>query len=58
MHFIFKIGVFSLAEKDWMQSLSTVHFEDVHYEPYVLAARRLAKELRNRDVNFENYLLY
>jgi hypothetical protein len=33
-------------------SLSTVNFDDVIYEPYVLAAKELSTELKEHDVIF------
>jgi hypothetical protein len=42
--------VFALAEKEWLTSLSSVKFEHMQYEPYVLAARQLAHDLRANDV--------
>jgi hypothetical protein len=42
--------VFALAEKEWLASLSSVKFEHMQYEPYVLAARQLAHDLRANDV--------
>jgi hypothetical protein len=42
--------VFALAEKEWLTSLSSVKFEHMQYEPFVLAARQLAHDLRTNDV--------
>jgi len=50
---IFKVGIFALAEKDWLTSLSSVKFEHMQYEPFVLAARQLAHDLRTNDVKNE-----
>lgn len=44
-----KVGIFALAEIDWLQSLSAVKFETLHYEPYVIAARLIANDLRKND---------
>jgi len=45
-----KVGIFALAELDWLKSLSTVKFEHINYEPFVLAARKIAHDLRANDV--------
>ncbi|RMZ95271.1 trifunctional nucleotide phosphoesterase -like, partial [Brachionus plicatilis] len=41
-----KIGVIGLVEQEWMETLSTIDFDDVIYEDYVTAGRRLAHELK------------
>lgn len=37
-----------------METLSTVDFDDVIYEDYVIAGRRLAHELKNQNVIIDN----
>jgi len=46
-----KIGMFALAEKEWMKSLAAVPFDNVKYESFVEIARILTKELKTIDVN-------
>ena len=45
-----RIGIFSIAEKDWVCSLSAVNFDDEIYEPYVEFSRNMVKELKEVDV--------
>ena len=45
-----RVGIFSIAEKDWVQSLSAVNFDDLIYEPYVEFSRKMVKELKQNDV--------
>jgi 5'-nucleotidase len=44
-----RVGIFSVAEKDWVKSLSAVNFDDVIYEPYVEFSRKIVKELKQQD---------
>ena len=46
-----KIGVIGLVEQEWIETLSTLHADDVIYESFVEAGNRLAQELRDQDVN-------
>lgn len=49
-----KVGIFGLAEKDWVTSLSAIPFDEVIYEPYVEISRKMARELKTKDVNSNN----
>ncbi len=42
-----KIGIIALAEKEWMNSLSCIHFEDITYESYIETSKNLAIYLKN-----------
>ncbi|CAF0987732.1 unnamed protein product [Brachionus calyciflorus] len=44
-----KIGVIGLVEQEWMETLSTIDFDEIIYEDFVLVGKRLANELRNVD---------
>jgi len=46
-----KIGMFALAEKDWMKSLAAVPSDNVKYESFVEVAKTLTEELKTIDVN-------
>lgn len=45
-----KIGLVGLVELEWIETLSTLGYEDVIYESFVTAGIRLAKELKQIDV--------
>ena len=47
-----KVGIFALAEKEWLCSLACVDFDHVLYESYVETSRKIATELRTEDVSF------
>ena len=38
-----------LVEWEWMQTLSTIDEHDIQYEDFIVAARRLAKVLREKE---------
>ena len=40
-----------LVEEEWMSTLSTVSYDEVNYESYVTAGKRLALELKNEQVD-------
>ncbi len=40
-----------LVEEEWMSTLSTVSYDEVNYESYVNAGKRLALELKNEQVD-------
>ena len=44
-----KIGFMGLVEWEWMQTLSTIDEHDIEYEDFIIAARRLAKILREKE---------
>jgi 5'-nucleotidase len=46
-----KIGLIGLVEQEWITTLSTFSCDDIIYEPYVHAARRLVYELKNDHVS-------
>lgn len=46
-----KIGLFGLAEKDWVKSLACVNYDNLIFESYVHEAKRIATELRTKDVS-------
>ena len=48
--FNFKIGVMGLVEQEWIATLSTINFDDVIYESYVDCCKRIAEDLRTKDV--------
>ena len=52
----FKIGVIGLVEKEWIETLSTIGLEDLIYEPFELAGKRLAKYLKEEKVSLEIFL--
>ena len=45
-----KIGLMGLVEQEWIETLSTIGVDDLIYESFVLAGKRLANELKNIDV--------
>ena len=49
----FKIGIIGLVEKEWIETLSTIGLDDVIYEPFDLAGKRLAKQLKSEKVSLE-----
>jgi 5'-nucleotidase len=40
-------------EQEWMETLSTIDFEDLNYESFVECGTRLAKRLRHEEVNIQ-----
>ena len=42
-----------LVEEEWMATLSTINFDDIIYESYVYAGKRLANELKQNDVRIK-----
>lgn len=42
-----KLGIIGLAEPEWLETLSTIDFHDVIYDPFVEIGRDLARELRD-----------
>ena len=47
-----KIGLVGLVELEWIETLSTIGYEDVIYESFVNAGIRLAKELKQIEVKY------
>lgn len=45
-----QIGVIGLVEEEWMSTLSTVDFDELKYESFLIAGKKLARQLRNEDV--------
>ena len=45
-----RLGVVGLVEKEWIETLSFLNYDDVIYESFVDVGRKLANELRNEDV--------
>ena len=43
-----------LIEQEWIETLSTLDFDDVIYESFIEAGTRLAKELRENNVSERN----
>ena len=46
-----QVGVVGLIEQEWIETLSTIDFEDVIYESFVEVGATLANELRVNDVS-------
>ena len=46
-----KIGLIGLVEREWIETLSTIGYEDVIYESFVTVGSKLAKELKTIDVS-------
>ena len=42
-----------LIEQEWIETLSTLDFDDVIYESFIEVGNRLAKELREIDVSVD-----
>ena len=40
-----------LAEQEWLETLTTIDFNDVIYESFLDVGKRLAHELRTNDVS-------
>jgi 5'-nucleotidase len=45
-----KIGIMGLVEQEWIATLSTINFDDIIYESYVDCGKRIAEDLRTKDV--------
>ncbi len=45
-----RIGFIALVEEDWTATLSAIDPDDIEYETYIDAGKRLANELRNEHV--------
>lgn len=45
----FKIGLIGLSEEDWIQTISTVSYDEIDYESYIKAGKRLATQLKYED---------
>lgn len=43
-----KVGLFGLAEKDWVRSLACVNYDDLIFEPYVECSRRITNYFRHK----------
>jgi hypothetical protein len=39
-----------IVEEQWMATLSTLDFDQLDYESYILAGKRLAQQMRKEDV--------
>lgn len=50
-----KIGVIGLVEEEWITTLSTISSDEIEYEDYITAGKRLSNELRNEHVNDTYY---
>ena len=48
----FKIGLVGLVEQEWIETLSALKNDDIIYECFVTAGKRLAHELRTIDVSY------
>merc|ERR1719197_1070563 len=44
-----KVGLIGLVEKEWLVTLATLNPEDVIYEDFCPCARRLAKDLKEKQ---------
>ena len=54
-----KVGIIGLVEQEWMETLSTVNFDDIEYESFVDVGKKLTNELKNEHVIREVvYILY
>ena len=51
-----KIGIMGLVEEEWITTLSVIDSDDIDYEDFVLAGKRIALELKNENVFFFHYL--
>ena len=47
----FQIGFVGLVEKEWIETINCLDYDDIIYESFVDAGRRLAIELREHDVS-------
>ena len=54
---ISKIGFVGLIEQEWIETLSTIDFDDLIYENFVDCASRLAQKLRQEDVDLLVFLI-
>ena len=52
----FQVGFIGLVEEQWIATLSTINYDEIIYESYVAAGKRLANELKTEHV--VNYYLY
>jgi len=50
-----KIGIIGLGEPEWLETLTTIDYHDVIYEPFIDVGRELAHELRTVDVSLNIY---
>ena len=48
--FCVKIGIIGIVEKEWMETLSTIDFDEIKYEASILAGKRLAQQLKKENV--------
>jgi hypothetical protein len=47
-----KVGLFALAEKEWVCSLSCIDFNDVIYEPYIEFSNKMIEGLKKDGAQF------
>jgi hypothetical protein len=40
-----------IVEEEWMATLSTLDFDHLDYESFILAGKRLAQQMRKEDVS-------
>lgn len=45
-----RIGFIGLVEKEWIETLSTLEYDDVCYESFIECGVRMAKKLREEEV--------
>jgi 5'-nucleotidase len=50
-----KIGLIGLVEQEWIETLSTIGYDDLIYQSFVDTGKRLANELKANDVNLIFY---
>jgi 5'-nucleotidase len=48
----YKIGLMGLAELGWLEHIDTFELEDVNYEPFIDAGKRLQKKLKEEGCDF------
>lgn len=47
----YRVGIMGLVEKEWLETLSMIEMEEVHYVDYVEAAKELCDFFKSRDVD-------
>ncbi len=40
-----------IVEEEWMATLSTLDFDQLDYESFILAGKRLAQQMRREEVS-------